>query len=81
MRGRGKYRSLLRLPLPRRELLSRLPPLSKIPVTGVFLAWWLLDEPVTVKILHALLFITAQMVVLYLDPKRRFLQFPFNKGL
>ena len=52
-----------------------------MPVTGVFLAWWLLDEPVTVKILLALLFITAQMVVLYLDPKRRFLQFPFNKGL
>jgi len=41
----------------------------------------LLNEPLTVKILLALLFITAQMVVLYLDPKRRFLQFPFNKGL
>jgi drug/metabolite transporter (DMT)-like permease len=52
-----------------------------MPVTGVFLAWWLLDEPLTVKILLALLFITAQMAVLYLEPKRRLLQFPFNKGL
>ena len=52
-----------------------------MPVTGVFLAWWLLNEPLTVKILLALLFITAQMVVLYLEPKRRLLQFPFNKGL
>jgi drug/metabolite transporter (DMT)-like permease len=52
-----------------------------MPVTGVFLAWWMLQEPLTVKILLALLFIIAQMVVLYLEPKRRFLQFPFNKGL
>jgi drug/metabolite transporter (DMT)-like permease len=52
-----------------------------MPITGVFLAWWLLDEPLTVKILLALLFITAQMVVLYLDPKRRSLQLPFSKGL
>jgi len=52
-----------------------------LPITGVFLAWWLLSEPLTVKILLALLFITAQMLVLYLDPKRRLLQFPFNKGL
>jgi len=35
------------------------------------LAWWLLNEPLTVKILLALLFITAQMLVLYLFPKRR----------
>jgi hypothetical protein len=42
-----------------------------MPVTGVFLAWWLLNEPLTVKILLALLFITAQMLVLYLFPKRR----------
>lgn len=52
-----------------------------LPMAGVFLAWWLLNEPLTVKILLALLFITAQMLVLYLDPKRRLLQFPFNKGL
>jgi drug/metabolite transporter (DMT)-like permease len=52
-----------------------------LPITGVFLAWWLLSEPLTVKILLALLFITAQMVVLYFEPKRRLLQFPFNKGL
>jgi drug/metabolite transporter (DMT)-like permease len=51
-----------------------------LPITGVFLAWWLLNEPLTVKILLALLFVTAQMLVLYLDPKRRLLQFPFNKG-
>jgi drug/metabolite transporter (DMT)-like permease len=51
-----------------------------LPITGVFLAWWLLSEPLTVKILLALLFITAQMLVLYLDPMRRLLQFPFNKG-
>jgi len=51
-----------------------------LPITGVFLAWWLLSEPLTAKILLALLFITAQMLVLYLDPMRRFLQFPFNKG-
>jgi len=52
-----------------------------LPITGVFLAWCLLNEPLTVKILLALLFITAQMVVLYFEPKRRLLQFPFNKGL
>jgi drug/metabolite transporter (DMT)-like permease len=52
-----------------------------LPITGVFLAWWLLSEPLTVKILLALLFITAQMLVLYLEPKRRLLQYPFNKGL
>jgi drug/metabolite transporter (DMT)-like permease len=52
-----------------------------MPIAGVFLAWWLLNEPLTVKILLALLFITAQMVVLYLDPKRRVIQIPFNKGL
>ena len=52
-----------------------------LPITGVFLAWWLLNEPLTVKLLLALLFITAQMVVLYFEPKRRLLQFPFNKGL
>jgi len=52
-----------------------------LPITGVFLAWWLLNEPLTVKILLALLFITAQMLVLYLEPKRRLLQFPLNKGL
>jgi drug/metabolite transporter (DMT)-like permease len=52
-----------------------------LPITGVFLAWWLLNEPLTLKILLALLFITAQMLVLYLDPKRWLLQFPFNKGL
>ena len=52
-----------------------------LPITGVFLAWGLLDEPLTAKILLALLFITAQMLVLYLEPERRLLQFPFNKGL
>jgi len=52
-----------------------------LPIAGVFLAWWLLNEPLTVKILLALLLITAQMCVLYLEPKRRLLQFPFNKGL
>src|SRR5512136_503504 len=52
-----------------------------LPITGVVLAWWLLNEPLTLKILLALLFITAQMLVLYLDPKRWLLQFPFNKGL
>jgi drug/metabolite transporter (DMT)-like permease len=52
-----------------------------MPVTGVFLAWWLLQEPLTVKILLALFFIIAQIVILYFEPKRRFLQFPFNKGL
>jgi hypothetical protein len=52
-----------------------------MPITGVFLAWWLLSEPLTAKILVALLFITAQMVVLYLEPKRWFLHLPFNKGL
>jgi drug/metabolite transporter (DMT)-like permease len=52
-----------------------------MPVTGVFLAWWLLDEPLTVKILLALLFITAQMVVLYLEPRKRLLQLPISKGL
>lgn len=52
-----------------------------LPIAGVFLAWWLLNEPLTVKILLALLLITAQMLVLYLEPKRRLLQFPFNKGL
>jgi len=52
-----------------------------MPIAGVFLAWCLLNEPLTVKILLALLFITAQMVVLYFEPKRRLLQFPFNKGL
>lgn len=51
-----------------------------MPIAGVFLAWWLLNEPLTLKILLALLFITAQMLVLYLDPKR-LLQFPFNKGV
>jgi drug/metabolite transporter (DMT)-like permease len=51
-----------------------------LPITGVFLAWWLLNEPLTLKILLALVFITAQMLVLYLEPKRRLLQFPFNKG-
>jgi drug/metabolite transporter (DMT)-like permease len=52
-----------------------------LPIAGVFLAWWLLNEPLTFKILLALLFITAQMLVLYLDPKRWLLQFTFNKGL
>jgi uncharacterized membrane protein YqaE (UPF0057 family) len=52
-----------------------------LPIAGVLLAWGLLNEPVTVKILLALLFITAQMLVLYLEPKRRLLQFPFHKGL
>jgi len=50
-----------------------------LPIAGVFLAWWLLNEPLTVKILLALLLITAQMFVLYLEPKRRLLQFPFNR--
>jgi drug/metabolite transporter (DMT)-like permease len=52
-----------------------------LPIAGVFLAWWLLNEPLTLKILLALLFITAQMLVLYLDPKRRLLPSPINKGL
>jgi len=52
-----------------------------MPVAGVFLAWWLLSEPLTFKILLALVYITAQMLVLYLDPKRRLLQVPFNKGM
>ena len=52
-----------------------------LPMAGVFLAWWLLNEPLTLKILLALLFITAQMLVLYLDPKKRLLQFTINKGL
>jgi drug/metabolite transporter (DMT)-like permease len=52
-----------------------------MPITGVFMAWWLLNEPLTVKLLLALFFIIAQMVVLYLEPKRRFIQFPFSKGL
>jgi drug/metabolite transporter (DMT)-like permease len=52
-----------------------------LPITGVFLAWWLLNEPLTFKIFLALLFITAQMLVLYLDPKKRLLQLPFGKGL
>jgi drug/metabolite transporter (DMT)-like permease len=52
-----------------------------LPITGVLLAWWLLNEPLTVKIFLSLLFITAQMFVLYFEPKRRLLQFPFNKGL
>lgn len=52
-----------------------------LPMAGVFLAWWLLNEPLTAKIFLALLFITAQMLVLYLDPKKLLLQFPFNKGL
>ena len=52
-----------------------------LPITGVFLAWWLLSEPLTTKILLALFFITAQMLVLYRDPKRRLIQVPFNKGL
>ena len=52
-----------------------------LPITGVFLAWWLLNEPLTLKILLALLFITAQMLVLYLDPKKRLLQFTINTGL
>jgi drug/metabolite transporter (DMT)-like permease len=52
-----------------------------MPITGVFLAWWLLNEPMTVKILLALLFITAQILVLYLEPKRRWVQFLFSKGL
>lgn len=52
-----------------------------MPVAGVFLAWWLLNEPLTVKILLALFFIIAQMVVLYFEPKRRIHQLPFNKGL
>ncbi len=52
-----------------------------MPVAGVFLAWWLLNEPLTFKILLALLFITAQMLVLYLDPKKWLLQLPFNKQL
>ena len=51
-----------------------------MPVAGVFLAWWVLREPLTVKILLALLFITAQMVVLYLQPKRRWVHFLFSKG-
>ena len=51
-----------------------------LPIAGVLLAWWLLHEPLTVKILLALLLITAQMLVLYLEPKRRLLQFPLNKG-
>jgi len=42
-----------------------------MPIAGVFLAWWLLSEPLTLKLLVALLFITAQMVVLYFEPKRR----------
>jgi drug/metabolite transporter (DMT)-like permease len=52
-----------------------------MPITGVFLAWWLLNEPLTFKILLALLFIIAQMLVLYLDPRKRLLHLPFNKGL
>lgn len=52
-----------------------------MPVAGVFLAWWLLDEPLTVKILLALFFIIAQMLVLYLEPKKRMARLPFSKGL
>jgi drug/metabolite transporter (DMT)-like permease len=52
-----------------------------LPITGVFLAWWLLSEPLTIKIVLALLFIIAQMLVLYLEPKRPLLQFPLNKGV
>jgi drug/metabolite transporter (DMT)-like permease len=52
-----------------------------LPIAGVFLAWWLLNEPLTLKILLALLFVSAQMVVLYLDPKRWLFQAPFSKGL
>ena len=52
-----------------------------MPITGVFLAWWLLNEPLTVKILLALLFITAQMLVLYLGPRKRVARLPFSKGL
>jgi hypothetical protein len=43
------------------------------------MAWWLLNEPITFKLLLALFFITAQMLVLYLDPKR--LPLPFSKGM
>lgn len=52
-----------------------------LPITGVFLAWGLLDEPLTAKILLALLFITAQMLVLYLEPRKRTAPLPFSKGL
>jgi drug/metabolite transporter (DMT)-like permease len=52
-----------------------------LPITGVFLAWWLLNEPLTVKILLALLFITAQMLVLYLEPKKEWVHFLFGKAL
>ncbi len=50
-----------------------------LPIAGVFMAWWLLNEPITFKLLLALFFITAQMLVLYLDPKR--LPLPFSKGM
>jgi drug/metabolite transporter (DMT)-like permease len=48
-----------------------------LPIAGVLLAWGLLNEPLTVKIFLALLFITAQMLVLYLAPKHHF---PLAKG-
>lgn len=51
-----------------------------MPVAGVFLAWALLNEPLTIKILLALFFIIAQMVVLYLEPKKRMVHLPFGKG-
>ena len=51
-----------------------------MPIAGVLLAWALLHEPVTLKILLALFFIIAQMVVLYLGPKKESLGLPLNKG-
>jgi drug/metabolite transporter (DMT)-like permease len=52
-----------------------------LPIAGVLLAWWLLNEPMTVKILLALLFVTAQMLVLYLEPKKGWIRFLFSKGI
>jgi drug/metabolite transporter (DMT)-like permease len=45
-----------------------------MPIAGVLLAWWMLKEPLTIKISLALLFIIAQMLVLHLEPRRRFLR-------
>lgn len=52
-----------------------------MPMAGVFMAWWLLKEPLTFKILLALFFIIAQMVVLYFEPKKRMVHLPFGKRL
>lgn len=52
-----------------------------MPIAGVALGWLVLGEPVTLKILLALLFIVFGILVVYWQPKKEAPAYPIRRGI